>query len=58
MTAVPTDYDPPGDGWTTDDLDQLPDDGRRREIIDGALIVSPSPTNIHQVIAGLRADRR
>jgi len=32
--------------------------GRRREIIDGALIVSPSPTNIHQVIAGLRADRR
>jgi Uma2 family endonuclease len=51
VTAVPTDFDPPIDGWTTDDLDELPEDGRRRELIDGVLIVSPSPTDIHQIIA-------
>ena len=32
------------DRWTTDDLDALPEDGVRRELIDGALFVSPSPT--------------
>jgi Uma2 family endonuclease len=42
---------PPADGWTVDDLDALPDDGVRRELIDGALHVSPSPTSVHQVIA-------
>ena len=42
---------PPADGWTVDDLDTLPDDGVRRELIDGALHVSPSPTSVHQVIA-------
>lgn len=42
---------PPADGWTVDDLDALPADGVRRELIDGALHVSPSPTSIHQVIA-------
>jgi Uma2 family endonuclease len=40
----------PGD-WTTDDLDALPEDGRRRELIDGVLIVSPSPTSYHQILA-------
>jgi Uma2 family endonuclease len=39
-------------GWTTDDLDQLPEDGIRRELLDGVLLVSPSPTDIHQIIAG------
>ncbi|GAA3336922.1 Uma2 family endonuclease [Amorphoplanes nipponensis] len=42
---------PPADGWTVDDLQALPDDGVRRELIDGALHVPPSPTSIHQVIA-------
>jgi Uma2 family endonuclease len=42
---------PPADGWTVDDLDALPDDGVRRELIDGALHVAPSPTSVHQVIA-------
>jgi Uma2 family endonuclease len=37
--------------WTTDDLDELPEDGRRRELIDGVLIVPPSPTNAHQSLA-------
>lgn len=42
---------PPPGGWTTDDLDALPEDGIRRELIDGVLFVSPSPTNIHQTVA-------
>jgi Uma2 family endonuclease len=37
--------------WTFDDLQALPDDGRRYEIIDGSLHVSPSPSKRHQVVA-------
>ena len=48
--ALQSDY-PPRGGWTTDDLDALPEDGRRRELLDGVLIVSPSPTRLHQTIA-------
>ena len=43
---------PPAGGWTTDDLEALPEDGLRRELLDGVLLVSPSPTDIHQIIAG------
>jgi hypothetical protein len=50
MTAAMSDV-PPADGWTTDDLDDLPEDGVRRELLDGVLHVSPSPSSIHQVIA-------
>ncbi len=39
--------------WTVDDLDALPEDGVRRELIDGVLIASPTPTNFHQSLAGL-----
>ena len=35
--------------WTVDDLDQLPDDGLRYELVDGVLLVSPSPLARHQV---------
>lgn len=42
---------PPYDGWTTDDLATLPEDGVRRELLDGVLHVSPSPSSVHQVIA-------
>ena len=52
MTAALSDAYPPTGGWTTDDLDALPDDGHRRELLDGALIMSPSPTAAHQTIAG------
>jgi len=34
--------------WTVDLLETLPDDGLRYEIIDGTLIVSPSPVPRHQ----------
>lgn len=39
------------DGWTTDDLDALPEDGVRCELLDGVLHVCPSPTDVHQIIA-------
>ena len=35
--------------WTVDDLDRLPDDGLRYELVDGVLLVSPSPLARHQV---------
>ncbi len=33
---------------TYDDFCQLPDDGKRYEIIDGELFVTPSPVHLHQ----------
>jgi Uma2 family endonuclease len=36
--------------WTSADLEHFPDDGRRREIIDGELYVSKQPNWYHQVI--------
>jgi Uma2 family endonuclease len=35
-------------GWTVDDLDDLPDDGLRYELVDGVLLVSPAPSAAHQ----------
>jgi Uma2 family endonuclease len=37
--------------WTLEDLAGLPEDGRRYEIVDGSLLVSPPPGNHHQVLA-------
>jgi Uma2 family endonuclease len=42
---------PSADGYTTADLHALPDDGRRWELIDGSLILSPSATMNHNTIA-------
>jgi Uma2 family endonuclease len=36
--------------YRSSDLDLFPDDGKRREIIDGALYVSKQPTSKHQYI--------
>jgi len=43
---------PVGRDWTFDDLLQLPSDGRRYEIVDGSLRVSPAPGRRHQRVAG------
>jgi len=47
MTVVTS----PGDvtyPFTVSDLEEMPDDGRRYELIDGALLVSPAPGWAHQ----------
>lgn len=37
--------------WTHADVQALPEDGNRYEVIDGELIVSPSPIAFHQVVS-------
>ena len=39
---------PRGRAFTYADLETMPDDGHRYEIIDGVLIVTPSPRHVHQ----------
>lgn len=38
--------------WTYDDYAALPDDGKRYEVLDGELVMSPTPYLNHQMIAG------
>jgi Uma2 family endonuclease len=52
MSAVTT--LPWGRELTVEDLDSIPDDGHRYELIDGTLIVTPAPSKGHQrVLRGL-----
>jgi Uma2 family endonuclease len=39
--------------WTVDDLQDLPDDGQRYEVIDGELFVTPAPSYTHQRALGV-----
>lgn len=36
--------------WTYADLRAFPDDGHRYEVVNGELLVTPSPTTIHQTV--------
>ncbi len=38
--------------WTSSDLDLLPEDGKRHEIIDGELLVTKAPHRAHQDACG------
>jgi Uma2 family endonuclease len=38
--------------WTSRDLEPLPDDGKRYEIVDGELYVSKQPHLLHQFVCG------
>ncbi len=53
MTLVSTKATWPAEGhpFTVAELDRLPNDGRRYELLDGVLVVSPRPTPAHQVVA-------
>lgn len=54
MGAMPATSDrtwlPPDRPLTVDDLEAMPDDGRRYELLDGVLLVSPAPRLLHQRI--------
>ncbi len=43
---------PWGRPLTADDLESMPDDGHRYELIDGTLVVSPAPAWGHQAVQG------
>jgi Uma2 family endonuclease len=43
---------PRGRPFTREDLETLPDDGRRYELIDGCLVVTPAPALRHQRMLG------
>ena len=43
-------------GWTLADLDRLPDDGNKYELVDGELFVTPAPSPAHEeLVYALRA---
>jgi Uma2 family endonuclease len=55
--SVMTSVIPHGRPFTVDDLEGMPDDGNRYELIDGMLHVSPAPWLGHQVVSAEVYDR-
>jgi len=53
MSAQPIERLPYAQGWTVADLDWLPEDGHRYELIDGVVHVRPSPSDKHQEVTGV-----
>jgi len=39
--------------WTLAELDRLPDDGNKYEIVDGELFVKPTPSPAHEQLAAV-----
>jgi Uma2 family endonuclease len=56
VMSINTGWPPAGYPFTIHDIDRMPDDGRRYELLDGALIVSPRPIVWHQKTAFLLAN--
>jgi Uma2 family endonuclease len=52
VMTVPEAWPGAGRPFTVAELDRMPDDGRRYELLDGVLVVSPRPTTVHQAVAG------
>ncbi|HVF06129.1 MAG TPA: Uma2 family endonuclease [Frankiaceae bacterium] len=50
VTALPQQQ--PGRPFTRADLESMPDDGRRYELVDGCLLVTPAPSPLHQNAVG------
>jgi len=50
MTAMTVEYPNGSDPFTVEDLERMPDDGHRYELLDGTLLVSPAPGFRHQKI--------
>jgi Uma2 family endonuclease len=50
VMSVTGTWPPPGQAITVADLDRMPDDGRRYELVDGVLLVSPRPVMGHQFV--------
>ena len=42
---------PRGRELTVADLESMPDDGHRYELFDGALVVTPAPSMLHQTVS-------
>ncbi len=37
--------------WTIEEMERLPDDGNKYEVVHGELFVTPAPTQIHEIVA-------
>lgn len=48
MSVQPMEKVSYGQGWTVADLDRIPEDNHRYELIDGVVHVTPSPSDEHQ----------
>ena len=50
VMSVTGTWPPPGQAFTVADLDRMPDNGRRYELVDGVLLVGPRPMMGHQLV--------
>lgn len=54
VSVLPLDHPGP---WHFDELADLPDDDHRYEVVDGNLVVTPPPTQLHQFVSNRIADQ-